>query len=122
MLYIDETRVVIWETEDKGNYHLVKMGSSRKDKATGEYKNSNWSFVRFVGKAHDKIGAVQQKEKIVIKGAGISQEPYMKEGVKTYPKNPQIVVFDFEPYVPDGGGKMDEPPAVEEDSNEPLPF
>ena len=85
----DGQRVVIWEVEDKGNYSLVKMGSSRKDKRSGEYANSNWSFVRFVGSAHEKAKELNPKDRIVLKGAGISQEPYMVDGEKKWPKNPQ---------------------------------
>lgn len=121
MIYIsDKQFVTVWEVEDKGNYSLVKMSTSRKDKQTGEYKNSNWSFVRFVGDAHKKAGDLVAKDRIVIKGGGISSEPYMKDGVKAYPKSPQIVVFNFEkPEETDTSSKMDTPPATED---EPLPF
>lgn len=55
MLWIQENqRVTIWKVEDKGKYSEVKFSSARKDKNSGDYKNSTWSFVRFVGEAHKK--------------------------------------------------------------------
>lgn len=85
----------LWEVEDKGSYAVGKLGTSRKDKRTDEYANSNWSFVRFVANAYPAILDVLPKTRIVIKSGQISQEPYMKDGVKTWPKNPNIVVFAF---------------------------
>jgi hypothetical protein len=109
----------VWEITDKGSYALVKMSTSRKDKESGEYISSNWSFVRFVGKAKN-ITEVEPKTRIVIKSGGISQEPYMKDGEKTYPKNPQIVVFawDYPEDNPNRNSSMDTPPTVEDD----MPF
>lgn len=92
----DGQHVIVWEVEDKGNYSLVKMGTSRKDKRDGSYKNSNWSFVRFVGKAHEKAKKLSEKDRILLKGATISLEPYMDGDEKKWPKNPQITVFNFE--------------------------
>jgi len=124
MIYIKDQRANVWTIENKGNYTQVKLGTSRKDKQTGEYKNSNWSFVRFVGEAHKKAQSLSEKDRIVIKGGGISQEPYTdQQGNRAWPKSPQIVVFDFEMYTPDSkpsSGGMDTPPMVEE--SEELPF
>jgi len=128
----DTQRVTIWEIEDKGRFSLVRMSSSRKDKQTQEYKNSNWSFVRFVGKAHEKIQSegLKRQDRIVLKGATISLEDYMEDGEKKYPKHPTITVFNWEYLESDGAGRMDSPPKVEtsEDSDvepeqdEDLPF
>ena len=122
MWYLSKQRCTVWEVEDKGNYALVKLSTSRKDKRTGEYVNSNWSFVRFVGKAYEGIVGVAPKTRIVVDG-GISHEPYMKDGVRTWAKNPSTVVFAWE--YPEAKASsssgMDEPPTVE-DSDEPLPF
>jgi hypothetical protein len=115
---------VVWEIDDKGTYAVVKLGTSRKDKKTDTYLNSNWSFVRFVGNAYKDIGELKEKDRIVIKSGGISQEPYLdKDGVKKWPKNPGIVVFAWEfPQPSDGspkrGTNMDTPPVVEDE----LPF
>jgi hypothetical protein len=117
----DTQRVRIWEVEDKGKYSVVKMGSSRKDKTSGEYKNTTWSFVRFVGTAHNNISefGLKKDDVIVLKGANISQEPYMKDGEKKYPQNPQITVFNWQHYAPDE--ERDTPPVVEEEVPE-FPF
>jgi hypothetical protein len=120
----DTQRVTIWSVEDKGTHSLVRMSSSRKDKKTGEYRNSNWSFVRFVGEAHKKASELKKQDRIVIK-AVIQSEDYMKDGVKVYPEHPQITVFNWERYVPDndtsGEKSMDKPPVVES-SNDEFPF
>jgi len=123
--FSDTQRVTIWKIEMKNNHALVRMGSSRKDKASGEYQNSTWSFVRFVGKAFEKIDQLKEKDRIVLKGSGISLEPYTdKEGVVKYPKSPQIVVFNWEHYEPEGSNATngDSAPVVVSSDDEDLPF
>ena len=66
MIYFKDNHVTVWEVEDKGNYSIVSMSSSRKDKQTGEYKNSNWKFTRFVGEAHKKANELSSKELICL--------------------------------------------------------
>jgi len=41
-----------------------------------------------------------------------------KDGVKQYPKNPTMTVFDFEIYVPDPN--FDSPPRIEEEVPPPT--
>ena len=118
----DTQRCTIWEIEDKGNFSLVRMSTSRKDKKTDEYVNSNWSYVRFVGKAHEKISNLKVKDRIVLKGAIVSLEPYMENGEKKYPKHPQITVFNWEFPEQSPAGNMDTPPKVEESPEEDMPF
>jgi hypothetical protein len=123
MIYIKDQYAMIWKTEDKGNYHLVSMSTSRKDKKSGNYKSSNWAFVRFVGDAHDKVATLPEKTRILIKAGGISKESYEQDGETKWPSNPNIVVFNFElPEKNSDTGKLDTPPVVEEDSDEELPF
>lgn len=96
MLNIEKgQRVTVWSVEDKGNYSLVQMSSSRKDKTTNEYKNSGWSFVKFVGEAHKKAKSLNRQDRIVLKGASLSREPYTKDGETVYAKNAQLTVFDW---------------------------
>jgi len=114
--------VTVWQIEDKEKYAQVRMSTSSKNK-DGEYTNSNWSFVRFVGKAYnDELLAMLPSKsnpiRLEIKG-GVTQESYMKDGEKRYPKNPQIVVWSWELSEYNGGGSshktgMDKPPIVEE--------
>jgi len=117
-------RVKVFKIEDKGNYSLVRFSTSRKDKRDDEYKYSNWSFVRFVGRAHDRLSHVEEGDRIILDGAGISLEPYMKNGEKLYPKNPQIIVFNFnlldEANIEDGG--YSEPDVENDESDEDFPF
>lgn len=124
----DNQRVTVWTIENQGNYSLVQMSSSRKDKSSGEYKNSSWSYVRFVGEAHKKAGLLKRQDKILLKGAVLSKEPYEKNGETTSAKNPQITVFNWEyqednrPTVPTGKD-FDAPPSViytEEEADNPF--
>lgn len=114
----------VWKVEDKGNYAVVRIGTSRKDKRTNEYKNSNWSFVRFVGDAYKKILEYEDTERlrIQIEGGTISLEPYVDSAGETaYPKNPQITIFNFK--LPEDTGVMDTPPAVNDSNDDDeLPF
>ena len=116
-------QAVVWEVDDKGSYAVVKLGTSRKDKKTGEYANSNWSFVKFVGNAYSGIVDIPLKSRIIIKAGSISLEPYVKDGVKTWPKNPQIVVFAWETYTPKNEDSGDYgAPVMAPDDEEDNPF
>jgi hypothetical protein len=115
-------QAVLWEIEDKGTYAVGKLGTSRKDKRTGEYANSNWGFVRFVASAYPSILDVLPKTRIIIKSGTISLEPYMKEGVKTWPKNPSIVIFAWENVEPRDNDDTDSPPQIEDSTEEEYPF
>jgi hypothetical protein len=114
----------VWEKEDHDTYAIVKLGTSRKDKKTGDYVNSNWSFVRFVGNAYEGIMDVPDKTRIVIKSGRISSEPYQdKDGNRAFPKNPQIVVFAWDyPEDKSESRNMDKPPVVEDSYSDELPF
>lgn len=115
----------VWEVEDKGTYAVVSMSTSRKDKKTDEYVNTNWKFVRFVGTAYnEELLALERQTRIVLESGGISCEPYTdKDGNKAWPKQPQVVVFAWG--YPENDGKTnkkggDEAPEVEE--TDELPF
>ena len=120
MLNIKEgQRVTIWSVENHDTYSMVKMSSSRKDQKSNEYKNSNWNFVRFVAEAHKKASQLKERDRIELKGAGISSEAYIdKEGKKVYPKNPQIVVFNWD-YL-DAAPAEEKHPVVEDDDKMPF--
>ena len=124
MLNISNTqRVRVWKIEKKGKYALVRMSSTRKEKSTGEYKNSGWSFVRFVGRAFEKIDQLEEKMDIVLKGAVVSLEPYTdKNGDIQYPKNPQIAVFNWEVFEYDDSSSGAPSVEVSTEEDEPMPF
>jgi hypothetical protein len=99
MIYFKDQYTKVWKIEPgEGNFTLVQMSTSRKVKDSNpvEYKNSSWSFVKFVASAHKYAGQLERGDSIVIKSGAISKEPYMKDGKKNYPDNPQIVVFAFD--------------------------
>lgn len=120
----DTQRVTVWSVEDKNNFAVVQMSSSRKDKKSGEWKNTSWSFVRFVGKAYEKINEIglKREDRIVLKGATIAQEPYMSDGEKKYPKMPQITVFNWEPYTPDENYRAENVDVPSTAESEEFPF
>ena len=46
----------VWKSEDKGNYSVVELSTSKKNKQTDQYETDFSSkFVRFIGKAHVDI-------------------------------------------------------------------
>ena len=93
MFLINKGYVKIWKIEPKGKYTEIRMSSSEKDK-DGNYINSNWSFVRCVGKAHNQIAKMQEGDRAEIKSAKISNETYTdKEGNKK--TGFRFVVFEF---------------------------
>ena len=119
-------RATVWSVEDKGTYGIVRLSTSRKDKRTGEYANSTWSFVRFVGNAYKNIDKLEREMQISIVG-GISREPYVDPEISTrkdgrvWPKNESIVVFAWEIYEYEdnqGNTGIDTPPVVEEAEEE----
>lgn len=123
----DGQRVTVWKVEDKGNYGVVNCSSSRKDKrleGDKQWVNSSWGFARFVGKAHDKLGELERGTRIELEGATISLEPYQKDGETVYPKNAQLVVFDFNVLSKSEGGTVgfDKNPKVEETDDDSIPF
>lgn len=119
MLYCtSDTKVTLWKIEDKGKYSEGNVSTSRKNKETNEYVNSNFAFWRFVGKAHNVVKNQPDKTKITNLTIGITREPYMKDGVKTFAKEARYVVFDCE-LVDKAPEYM---PSQENDSESDLPF
>jgi hypothetical protein len=96
--FSNKTYATVWDVNDKGKYAEVRFSTGRKDPNNdGKYLNSTWSFVRFVSNAYKKSSDLSKKDKIIITKAGMSLEPYEdKEGKTQYPKNPALVVFDFD--------------------------
>ena len=121
-------RVRVWKVENKGKYGEVQFSSGRKDKRDDTYKNSSWSFVRFIWKAFDKLGALEtavanaggKGVTIVLTGAGMTKEPYEKGGETVYPQNPQLQVFDFEFFENEGSGSQEKAPELSPEDD--IPF
>lgn len=112
----------IWQVENKGNYSEVRMSTSRKDR-DDNYKNSNWSFVRFIGKAHEAVQSIPERTRVTIRG-GLDLEPYLDStGTQKFPKSPKVVVFECNVVESDGSAparRMDSPPVVADE--EEMPF
>ena len=125
MLWLGENYVKIWNVDVKERYADVRMSSGKK--VGDAYVNSNWSFVRFVGTAFQKIDELEGNPRIKLTKSAITNESWEKEGVTQYPKTPKMVVFDFELLENNGGGgsstsrKMDTAPSVADDTEE-FPF
>lgn len=124
MLKIDETqRVRVSGLENKGEYTSVKVSSSRFNKQSNEYVYTDW-FATFRKTAHDRAGELKEGSIIVLKSATIAREPYMKDGEKTWPKNANITVWDWDFYEAkekDSSKKgLDTPPVVEDTDEFPF--
>jgi hypothetical protein len=122
MIWFSPTqKVTVWKIEPKDKFTEVQFSSSRKEQGEGGgWKNSSWSFVRFVGAAHTKAAGLQRQDRIVLTKAAMSKEPYEKDGETLYPKNPAMVVFDFDMADAPAGHNPDVPPQVEDEPE--LPF
>lgn len=85
--------VKVWEVEDKGNYHIVSLSTSKKNKETDKYETdfSN-KFVRFIGTAH-KLAADLKKGDVIKLGSCEVTNKYDKEKNTTYTN---YLVYSFE--------------------------
>ena len=91
----------IWSIEDKGNYSIAKISTSKKN--DGGYETDfQDGFVRFIGAAHDKAKELKITEKgvlIQITSCEVTT-PYNSETKKGYVN---YAVFSFD--IPDSGNK-----------------
>ncbi len=84
----------VWSTEPSksGSTTRVRLSSSRKNKATGEYEQDFSGFCTFIGKAHDMAQNLRPKDRIKILECDVGTT-YDKEKQKEYVN---YKVFDFE--------------------------
>lgn len=125
----EDQRVVVKKFKDgkenlkiENTYSVASLSSSRKKgKDETGYLYSDWSFVRFVGKAHDYVSTnVQDGNVLVLEKAMLTKEPYTnKEGERVYPKNDQLVVFSCHLYKKNEESGSEAVSAEEEDE---IPF
>lgn len=86
----------VWEVDNKGNYSLVKLNTSKKNKEGSYETDFQDGFVRFIGAAHDKIKDVS----LTKKGIGIQitscdvTSTYDQEKKRTY-TNYLVFAFNF---------------------------
>lgn len=88
-MFQNDTYAKIWSVEDKGNYTVCQISTSKKNKQTGKYETDFADKVRFVGKAHGQRPQAEQKIKLLNTAVG---NRYDKEKKKTYYS---FVVFDY---------------------------
>ena len=96
MLNITKSYATVWKVEDKGKYCSGRISTSKKDKRTGNYVNSNWQ-IRFIGHSFEPAKALKEKDKITITN-GFIENIWDKENNRNWLT---LVVFDFE--YSDGG-------------------
>lgn len=105
--WIQDAFASVWDVDLQEKVALVSLSTSRKDKSTDTYVNSSWGdYNRFVGVAREKAEelanlipsakAESKPVRIKILKAAMSNEPYVKDGERVWPKRPQLAVFDFE--------------------------
>lgn len=89
----DARFVKVWEVENKGNYHIVSLSTSKKNKETNEYETdfSN-KFVRFIGTAHTLAADLKKGDTIKLGSCEVTNK-YDKEKNTTYTN---YLVYSFE--------------------------
>ena len=89
----DARFVKVWEVENKGNYHIVSLSTSKKNKNTNEYETdfSN-KFVRFIGTAHTLAADLKKGDTIKLGSCEVTNK-YDKEKNTTYT---HYLVYSFE--------------------------
>ena len=94
----------VWEVTSQGdNFSKVRIGTSRKDKESGEYTPDFSGFVSLIGEAHKKLNIIQRmlnngKCRIKLGSCDVTNR-YDKEAGREYVN---FTLFDFEPL--DGSG------------------
>lgn len=127
----------VWSVEDKGNYSICKISTSKKRKDGDGYDTDfQDGFVRFIGSAHEKIKSMNVTDKgvaIQITSCEVTT-PYNAETKKGYTN---YAVFAFNE--PEGSGgdsgkkkstaktskaktKAKTDPVPDEESEDDLPF
>ena len=122
----DARFVKVWEVENKGNYHIVSLSTSKKNKDTNEYETdfSN-KFVRFIGTAHTLAADLKKGDTIKLGSCEVTNK-YDKEKNTTYTN---YLVYSFEKEGENTNNNQSIPKASNnfmdtsaDDDSEELPF
>ncbi|WP_394910514.1 hypothetical protein [uncultured Robinsoniella sp.] len=83
----------IWKLENKGNYHVAEMSTSKKNKNTDQYE-TDWAnkFVRLVGTAHQQADQLDISKNVKLGACEVTNR-YDKEKNTTYTN---YAIFNFE--------------------------
>jgi hypothetical protein len=102
----------VWKIENKGNYHVAEMSTSKKNKQTDQYE-TDWAnkFVRLVGTAHNQIESMDISKSVKIGACEVTNK-YDKEKNTTYTN---YVIFGFEDV--DGGNQSAKPASSKANSD-----
>ena len=115
----------VWAVENKGNYSVVELSTSKKNKTTNEYETDfSGKFVRFIGTAHNQVQGVTRGTSIKLGNVEVTNS-YNKETKTAYTN---FLVFSFE--IPDGNNNSKPAPTQKSDGfmnipdgiDEELPF
>ena len=108
----------VWKVEDKGNYSVVSMSTSKKNKDGNYETDFSSQIVRFLGTAHKQASTLKERDRIKLGNCGVT---ITKSDDYRYFTN--FLVFSFE--AQDGGKNKTSTPvtaAATSDSEEDLPF
>ena len=94
-MFANNAYMKVWEIKQgaSGNYYEVDMSSQRKNQDGDYVKDFSSKFVRFVGKAKEKISSIDAGSVIQIKSCGV-ENFYNTEKKREYTT---FKVFDFDP-------------------------
>jgi len=114
----------VWEINKKEKFDEVKISTSKKNKDSGDYEQDFSSYVRFIGKAHEKVAELSGTEMIKLLETDTTNK-YDKDKKITYTNH---VCYDFEIYKADKTddkpreSKQDNHPPLYEEDDDNLPF
>ena len=108
----------IKEVEDKGNYSICKISTSKKNRTTDKYETDFIGKVRFVGDAHLQRPMANQRIKITSCGV---QNCYTKDDNLEFLRIPTYIIFGYE-LQEDGGAVSTPNPILEPITEDQLPF
>lgn len=122
----DARFVKVWEVENKGNYHIVSLSTSKKNKDTNEYETDFSSkFVRFIGTAHTLASDLKKGDTIKLGSCEVTNK-YDKEKNTTYTN---YLVYSFEKEVDNNNSNNQSTPKIDNslidipnDEDSELPF
>lgn len=93
MAFRQDGYATIWKIEDKGNYTVVQLSTSKKNKTTDKYETDFSAMgVRFIGTAHKDASTLSEKDRIKIGSCEVSNT-YDRDKKITYTN---YCVFSFE--------------------------
>lgn len=108
----------VFKVEDKGNYSVAEISTSKKNKDTDKYE-TDWSnkFVRLVGTAHNQL------KKMTVGDKGITLKIGDCDVTNNYDKEKKItytnyVIFNF--HEDEGNSGSSKPSANSKPKNEPM--